>query len=277
MEILSNDDLRKAAPSIFATHPQADVSSHYAFIPTIQIVDALRDEGFMPVRAMSSATRNIENRDFGKRMLRFRRAENLGSRLVGDEIPELVLINSHNRSSGYQLSAGIFRLVCSNGMVVKSSSFGDINIRHSGDVTGEVIEGSYKIIKEMPAIIDAMHHMKGVLLTDQQRNAYAESALILRYGVDDDGIIKAPISADSLLQLRRPDDNKKDIWTTFNVVQENFMRGGLRGVSSNGRNTRTRAVKSVYTDTHLNKALWMLTEKMTELVIAGADYATAAL
>ncbi len=269
--ILNNDMLMKVAPSIFATAPWEHVSERYTFIPTIGVVDALRNEGFYPVRASQSKTRIEGKGEFTKHMLRFRRAEELEGlqkgMATGTEIPELVLVNSHDRSSGYQLSAGIFRLVCSNGMTVKSHDFGDINIRHSGDVQHEVISGSYGIIEEMPRIMSQIDQFKGLQLNQSQQLAYATAALELRYPTDEDvGVSRSPIHPSQLLDVRRAADKGSDLWTTFNKVQENFMRGGLRGVATTGRRTRTRKIGSVNEDLRMNKALWMLTEKMSELI-----------
>lgn len=268
--ILDNEMLMEFAPSIFATQPWADVSERYTFIPTVSVVDALRGEGFFPVAASQSRTRIEGKGEFTKHMLRFRRAEELeglqkGISKVGDEIPELVLVNSHDRSSGYQLSAGIFRLVCANGMTVKSANFGDISIRHSGDISHEVIEGSYRVIEEMPKILGQIETLKQIQLTRTEQLAYAFGAMELRYPTDDAGQNRSPIDPEQLLTARRAEDKGTDLWTTFNCVQENFMRGGLRGVATTGRRTRTRKIASVNEDLRLNKALWMLTEKMAEL------------
>lgn len=259
---LSNEQLQRVAPSIFATQPWGEVSDKYSFVPTIGVVDEMRSAGFMPVKAMQSRSRIADKREFTKHVIRFRHQDYL-QRAVGDELPEIVLVNSHDRSSGFQLSAGVFRLVCSNGMVVKSASFDDISVRHSGDVAGLVVEGSARIIDQMPEIMDNMQRMKGIVLSQPERELYAKAALELRYPSSDDN--SAPIVPGSLLHVRRFEDRKDDLWTTFNVVQENFIRGGVRGRSVSGRRMSTRPIASVSEDIRLNKALWVLTEKLREL------------
>jgi hypothetical protein len=264
---LTDEQLFKAAPSIFATEPWAEVSKRYAFIPTSDVVESLRSEGFMPVKAMQSRSRIEEKKNFTKHMIRFRRAEDMQRALVpGMEVPEIVLVNSHDRTSSYQLSAGIFRVVCSNGMVVKSSNFGDLTLPHTGNIKDSVIEGSARIIEEMPHIMESMERMKLISLSPMQQMAYAESALTLRYPLDETGNNTAPIDANKLLTVHRSKDSSNDLWTTFNRVQENFIKGGLRGVSTTGKRMSTRAISSVTEDLRINKALWLLTEKMTELV-----------
>ena len=264
---LSNDQLFKAAPSIFATKPWSKVSSRYAFIPTSDVVNSLRAEGFMPVKAMQSRSRTEDKKNFTKHMIRFRRAEDMRHALVpGMEVPEIVLVNSHDHTSSYQLSAGIFRVICSNGMVVKSSNFGDLSLPHTGNIRDNVIEGSARIIEEMPYIMESMERMKLITLSQFQQMAYAESALTLRYPLDDMGNSNAPIEATKLLTVHRSNDNANDLWTTFNRVQENFIKGGLPGLGTTGKRMSTRAIRSVTEDLRINKALWLLTERMADLI-----------
>ena len=262
---LSNEQLRRVAPSIFATEAYKDVSDKYAFIPTIDVVEALRKEGFFPVRASQSLTRIAGKGEFAKHMLRFRRADDrTGVKVFGAEIPEVVMVNSHDRSSSFQLSAGIFRFVCSNGMTVKSGNLGDISVRHIGNITDEVIEGSYKIISDMPLVMEQIKQFKGIELRPEQQLAYASAAMQLRYP-DVEGKRTAPILDQQLLQVRRLVDNRPDLWTTFNRVQENFIKGGLAARTTTNKRTTTRKIASVTEDLRLNKALWLLTEKMAEL------------
>lgn len=263
---LTDEQLFKSAPSIFATEPWSEVSNRYTFIPTSHVVNSLRSEGFMPVKAMQSRSRTEEKKNFTKHMIRFRRIEDMEHALVpGMEVPEIVLVNSHDRSSSYQLSAGIFRVVCSNGMVVKSSNFGDLSLPHTGNIRDNVIEGSARIIEEMPYIMDRMESMKKIMLSPLQQKAYAESALSLRYPLDETGNSTAPIDASKLLSVHRSNDHANDLWTTFNRVQENFIKGGLRGLGSTGKRMSTRAIRSVSENLRINKALWLLTEQMAEL------------
>lgn len=263
--ILSNEDIRRKAPSVFATAPWHAVSSKYAFIPTSNIVDALRNEGFMPVQAAQSRTRIAGKGEFTKHMLRFRR-ENDVRNIVGDEIPELVLVNSHDRSSSYQLSAGIFRLICSNGMTVKSHDMGDICVYHSGNIRDQVIEGSYRIIEEMPRVLEQIDALKSIQLDRPSTMAYAKAALELRWPSDEAGNSTAPITPEAIVLPRRSADTTNDLWTTFNRVQENFIKGGLRGTGSTGKRLKTRAINSVNEDLRMNKALWLLTEEMAKLL-----------
>jgi hypothetical protein len=265
MLAMSNDEIRKVAPSVFATEPWNKVSERYAFIPTSTIVEKMRKSGLVPVRAMQSKTRIPGKGDFTRHMLRFRQRKDLDVGLH-QEIPEIVLVNSHDRSSSYKLSAGVFRMVCTNGMVIRTSNFGDIHVHHSGNIVDKVLEGSSNIISDMPSIMQQVEALKAVRMGPQQRLAYAQAALELRWPSTEDGKATSPITAESLLHVRREEDKRPSVWTVFNVVQENFMRGGLSGRGSTGRRLTTRAINSVGEEMRLNKALWLLTEKMAKLL-----------
>lgn len=258
---LDNDSLRRVAPSIFAETPWQAVSDRYAFIPTIQVVEKLRSEGFIAVKAQQSLTRIPGKGDFTKHLIRFRRPSQTMQQ-VGDTIPEIVLINSHDRTSSYEMSAGLYRLVCSNGMVVSDADFGSIKTRHTGDIVTDVIEASYKIVEDFPALMDKVQTFKALPMPEQAQIAYAQSAAMLRW----DDKESTPIQPEALLSVRREADKSNDLWTTYQRVQENLVKGGLRGRTRTNGRMHTRAINSVSEDVKLNKALWHLTTKMSELL-----------
>ena len=253
---LENYEIQRLAPSVFADTAAPGRSHRYTFIPTSHAVDALRNEGFLPVYAGEARSRKPENFGYTRHVVRFRRQDGFGAELA----PEIVLLNSHDGTSSYQLSAGIFRTVCSNGLIVADSTFETIRTRHSGNVVDDVIEGAYRVIENSELIGSRVEEFRSVQLTDGQQLAFAKSALRLRW--DDE----APIQGEDLLRLRRSADRLDDAWTVYNRVQENLIKGGLRGRNANGGRTTTRAVNSVSENVRLNKALWSLTEALVDLV-----------
>lgn len=258
--ILTADQLRATVPSAFATAPWGRMSGRYKMVPTNEVVSILGDQGFRPVRAMQSRSRIEGKGDFTRHMIRFRHDAFLTPAVVGAELPELVLTNSHDGTSAYRFMAGIFRLVCSNGLTVQSADFGSISVRHSGgaDFQERIIDATFEVVSEMPRTVAKIEEWKQIGLTRPQQEAFAAAALELRD--------KKPVEPEQLLAVRRPDDRKADVWTTANVIQENLIKGGLRGHASTGRRTTTRPVRSVGEDLRLNRALWTLTEKLAEAV-----------
>ena len=97
--VLNDQDIRKTAPSIFASQPWAETSQNYRFLPTISVVNALRDSGFNVVKATQSRCRIEGKGEFTKHMIRLRHSTYMNPLNIGDEVPEIVLVNSHDRSS----------------------------------------------------------------------------------------------------------------------------------------------------------------------------------
>jgi hypothetical protein len=258
---LTENDLRTLAPSVFATSPIDYVSERYRFIPTFDVVKRLQTEGWFPTKAQECRVTNAKNQGYQKHMIRFQRQD----LILNGEAIEVVLINSHNRSAAYQLMAGVFRFICSNGMIV-GDTFERISVKHIDFNPDEIVEVSYEIIANAPKIAGNMQQMKAIELSQSEREIFAESAALALYGEKE----AIPFRTERLLTPRRYDDrNKNDLWNTFNIVQENIMKGGIRGLkgdnSGNLRTVTTRKIKSIDRDVKLNKALWNLTEKMKEL------------
>lgn len=254
---LSIEQIARTAPSVLASKAHDSRSDRYAYIPTMEIIDGMRREGFEVYAVGQNRTRSAEKREFTKHVVRMRHIS-MATPKVGDSIPEIILTNSHDGSSGYQLSSGFFRLVCSNGMVVGNAT-NDISVRHSGNVMDNVIEGATRVLDDLQLGMERIQEFQDIQLNRDEQVLLASSALQLRY----DGA--APLQSSSLLTVRRWDDKKDDLWTVFNRIQENVIKGGLRARTANGRRTSTRAVTGVTEDLKLNKALWSLADGMAQL------------
>lgn len=257
------DMLRQRAPSAFAEAPSARVSDKYEFIPTTKVIGLLEREGWVPVLANQSKSRIEGGADTVRHMITF---QNASVARIGQDIPELILTNAHNGLAAFNIMAGLYRQVCSNGLMVFSPTFGSYSVKHIGFKADEVIEASYKIIESVPQLTASVNAMRDVTLNHDEQLALASSALLLKY---EDG--KSPLTAEQLLTTRRHEDRDGTLWTTFNGIQENIIKGGLRGVTVNERGqqrrARTRAVGSVTENVRLNKALWALAEQMRALKV----------
>ncbi len=257
---LSDEELRQCAPSIFASQPIDTVSDRYSFLPTSSILRGMRENGWAPVRAEQQSVRTEARRGFQKHLIRFARAEHLHSWEKNQVRPEVVLLNSHDKSSAYQLHCGLFRLVCSNGMIVSDANFQRISIKHSGFNPDSVIDASFKVLSAVPDIMNKVGLFQDRVLTDAERLALATAAATYRW--EDPN--KAPVSPSMLLDPRRFGDGAKDLWTTLNTLQENLVRGGQRDHSrrrpDGSRMHKSRAIKGIDEDLRLNKALWHMAE-----------------
>lgn len=267
---MTDDELRRFAPSIFATTAHASRSDRFAPIPTIEVLRALQNEGFQPVGAKQSVARMDDRREYTKHLIRLRRFDNVKAYSVGDTVCEILLKNANDGSSAYDLMAGLFRIACLNSMVAQIGTLESVKVRHSGDVGHKVIEGTYTVLREAQKALAAPAEWSGVALGTDEKMAFAEAAHVLRFG-DADGNLATPIEPRQLLAPRRRDDTGADLWTQFNVVQENVIRGGLTGRVADRETRRgfrrvtTRPVNGIDQDVKLNRALFMLAAKMAEL------------
>lgn len=268
-EALTNEQLQAAVPSIFAVEAHESRSERFAVVPTITVLDGLRAEGFEPFSAVQARTRVEGKADYTKHMVRLRH-RSLAS-VEGDAF-EIVLVNANDGTSAYQMIPGFFRFVCENGLLA-GQTFNEVKVRHSGNAIGEVIEGAYRVLEDAPLVAEQVGRWKSIPLKDAEREALAVAAHALRFPEAHEAEGKqAPVEPEALLRPRRSSDRATDLWTAFNVVQENTLKGGLRGrvLDANGRPQRrtTREVAGIDQSRSLNRALWMLTERMAEIKAA---------
>ena len=271
---MTNDQLRAAAPSIFATEPWHQMSDKYRFIPTIEVVENMRAEGFLPVAAVQSRTRVLGKRDFTRHQLRFRdfrRPANVpATRFLGELYLEVVLTNAHDGASAYALDAGLLRLACLNGMVVADRTLQSMRVKHQGNI-GDVISITHEIVEQFPKVMDSVQGFQRLRLEAPEQRAFAAAALSLRYDAGE-----TPITPEMALLTRRREDAEPTLWNTFNKVQENLTQGGLRYRTDAqpstaerayvpARRMRTRPVEGIGENTKLNKALWTLADEMAKL------------
>jgi hypothetical protein len=265
---LSEDQMRATAPSVFAESKHASRSERYTYIPTIEVLRGLKREGFEPFMVAQGASRIEGKAAFTKHMLRLRHADEVSART---ETNEIILINSHDGASSYQLLAGRFVFACCNGLVV-GDVIDDIRVPHVGDVRGEVIDGAVRVLKQFKLVDEHAAAMKALPLEPREQIAFATAALALRFGersVEGGGHAPAPVTAEQLNEARRVEDVGPSLWATLNRVQEHVTKGGLIGRTARGRRMHTRPVASIDRGLSLNRALWRLAEEMRQIKAAG--------
>ncbi|CAN7335173.1 DUF945 domain-containing protein [Caballeronia sp. LjRoot34] len=253
---LSDDQILRVAPSIFADGKHQSRSERYTYIPTIDVLRGLRNEGFQPFMVCQTRVRDQDKREHTKHMLRLRPA----TEITGEDVNEIILLNSHDGSSSFQLLAGAFRFVCHNGMVA-GDTVRDIRVHHKGNVVQNVINGAFDVLDGFDLIREQKDGMRALTLNRDEQHAFARSALALRYDPTD-AEAPAPITESQLLAPRRFEDRRDDLWTVFNKIQENLTKGGLHGRSRSGRSMSTRPVTGIDQNVKLNRALWMLADAM---------------
>ena len=258
---LEEDTLRRQAPSIFAVGPMTGVSGRYTFVPTARIISGLRELDWVPVAVEEQRIRTEARRGFQKHLLRFRRAEQMET--LDEWNVELVLVNSHDAGCAYQLHTGIYRRICSNGLVLSDSQFESIRFRHAGLEAEQVVQASLRLLDYMPRVAELVSRFRGRVLDQRESQKFAEQAVLLRYPT----LAEAPVDAATLIQVRRPEDEGADLWSTTNRLQEVLVRGG---VSDHHRDKRgklrsVRALRGIDSKVSLNKGLWGLAEQLLQI------------
>jgi hypothetical protein len=264
---LALDDVAARFPTLRATSPHASRSDKYAHISTYDALRQLTAEGFNIHGVQVQRVKPGSGR-FGweKHLIRMRRP---GTELtkVGDVVPEILLRHAHDGTASYELSAGMLRFVCLNGLVV-GSTWGVVRVRHSGrDVGPKVIDATYRVVGEFSRLAGAIETWRGIELSRDEQHAFAEQAFSLRYAADaETGTTRAPITPYALADnVRRVDDAASNLWTVYNRVQENLTRGGIRGhvLGANGRMRRasTRNLTAIDSSLRVNRGLFDLAER----------------
>ena len=257
---LTNEEIVKLAPSAGAETPHEMVSDRYSFVSTIQAVDMLRSVGWLPVSVKQSGVRNDDRQGFQKHIIRFIQSD----LATAQERVDLVMTNSHDRGCAFKLLASIWRKICSNGLMVSSKMY-NFSHKHIGFDEKAFMDSAFTIAEGAGEIAAQVDDLKTIDMAPNEKGVFAMATHKLVY----DDLDNAPILPEQLLKERRYDDKGNDLWTTFNVVQENIMKGGIsgskRGANGRVRCVKTRPVKSIYRDIKLNKALWLLTEEMAKL------------
>ncbi len=263
---LTREQIQTIAPSVFAAREDDSRSNRYRFVPSSTLLDRMENEGFMVVAAQEQRSRQPDGTPTRKHLLRFSHVDML--RMPSEHRIEVAMINSHNGTSSYKIMAGIFRLVCTNGLMV-GTQVSEICVRHTGHAAEEIIAASIQLAGETPRLLEHIQRMQATIVSYKDQLDMAYEAAKLRLG---DDFLKY-IAPEALLVPRRYDDigysagGPATLWQAFNRIQENVIKGGVRlrpQLSLNGlrpARRHLRAVNGIDGNTKLNRELWDLTER----------------
>ena len=255
IHVLTKEELQTCAPAVFAQKPRASLSNKYIFIPTDKIIDHFATENWFPVKASQAKSKkpDVVERSHIIRLSNPTLTPVMPE--VGSLTPQILLKNSHNGEGSIQMEIGIFRLVCSNGLVVADSQFAKIKRRHMGVNREEVMEIIYQAGREFPDVWSKVNDYKSLKLTNGQRFDFASKVVKFNWGEN------SVIDPNALLVTRRKQDESDDLFTTYNTVQENLIQGGATYMHPMRNRIRiTRAVKDSDRDFRLNAMLWSTME-----------------
>lgn len=252
---MTQDEIKKHCPVAYQTKASNAVSENYTFIPTSNIIDDMDKLGWKVGQATS--VRSRKNAGYQKHLIKF---FNPSIEINGDDglmYPQILLTNSHDGKSSFKFEAGIFRLVCSNGLVIKSHDFGSFNIRHMGYSFDELQTNIKEFVDGLPAIVERMNLFITKVMSENEMKAFAQQAIDARFG----GAQVTGIELDALLAIERNEDDGNTLWKVFNRVQEKLVQGSFTYVNADGRLRKARPIKNFQQDMALNGQLWEIAEQ----------------
>ena len=251
---LSKENMKSLAPSIFAEKPSSEVSKHYTHIPTTKVIDDMELLGWKPIEAKEVKARKSSTQGFQKHLIVFRNDDVVINGQDGDTVfPQILLTNSHDGKNAFQFQAGLYRLVCSNGLVIADTQFESVKMRHMGYTFEDLQDKIKEMVEKLPLTVESMNKMKAQEMEQEQILQFAKDAISTRFSEKELNRIK--IDFDSLLTPTRPEDEGSDLWSVFNVVQEKIIDGDFEykvGV----KNRKARQIKNFKQDMKINKELF---------------------
>ena len=263
-DYLSKDELRKLVPVAFATEPtNPNVSKKYLHVNTETIIDDLDSLGWKPVQA---AMRKSKGGDtiFSKHMVSFQNPDIMIEGKDGDDaFPRIIMTNSHDGFNAFQFKVGIYRLVCSNGLVIADEEFSDFKIRHKGYTFSELRDVVTKAVKSLPAKVKVLNKMKNRELTQDEKNKLALDSMLIRAGIKPGSKEAKKFDYDEetiedILEPTRDEDKGNDLWKVFNIVQEKVTQGGFSAALRGAKVRKVRKINSFEKDLKINQELFKL-------------------
>jgi hypothetical protein len=246
---LSIAQLQEVTPSVFTTEPSPKMSQKYNFVPTFEILENFEKEGWQV-----SSAKQVGKGRYSTHELRLR---NGGLPQVGDSLIEAIIRNSHDGLTSLSVKAGLHRLVCSNGLTVPVSVASAFNIRHMNVDLSAVRQVTDEFAEKLPLIGQSMGKMESTMMSEGQINDFVTKAGIIRW---ERGGMPTSIKVEDIIQPLRDGDKGNSVWKTFNVVQEKFVRGGIKYQTKKNRYTAMRELNNIHAINKINTQLWELAE-----------------
>ena len=255
---LSQEQLRAQAPSIFADKGIETLSRHYTHIPTSRVIDDMAKLGWGVIDGKQIKSKKSDG--FQKHLVVFRNENIVITSEDGDTVyPQILLTNSHDGRSSFVFRAGLFRLVCENGLVVATQEFQNVNIRHSGYSFEDLRAQIKEMVMQLPLTVESIKKMKSVELTPEKAEEFVTEALKIRFTKEQfEGYI---FDINEILEPTRKEDEEKNLWSVFNVVQEKLLSGEFR-YETKGKERKARKVKNFHMDIDINQKLFALADTM---------------
>jgi len=251
---LTLDEVKQRAKSIFTETAAPTVSDKFTHIPTFKVIEDMEQLGWGVVDAKEVKARKDATKGFQKQLVVFRNNDVVINGADGDTVfPQILLTNSNDGKNAFTFTAGLFRMVCENGLVISTEQFNDVKMRHMGYTFEELQAQIREMVEQLPLTVESMNKMKQIQLTDEQAQDLAKKALATRF--TEEQIEAVNIDLDKLLEPTRPEDKGTDLWSVFNVIQEKIIDGDFTYMIGT-RVRKARKVKNFKQDMEINQKLF---------------------
>ena len=276
---LSKDELREIAPSIFSTVPSPEVSKKYSHIPTDKLIDDMELLGWNVIDAKEVAARTKGTRGFQKHLVVFRNDDIVINQMPNNIVesstsptgyrrtdgtfakknpidtvfPQILLTNSHDGKNAFTFTAGLFRMICENGLVVSTNEFEKVAIRHMGYDFDELQVQINEMVERLPLTVESMNNMIDTKMTQNSIVKFAKDMLAVRFPEDE--LRRITIDMDEFITPVRPEDKGDDLWSVFNVIQEKIIEGDFE-YTVGTKHRKARQIKNFKQDMDLNSKMF---------------------
>lgn len=266
---LTKEDLQRQCPMAFKEVPtNPNVSNKYVHANTMTVVDDLAKLGWYPVQAKqcrtkknSSGIRSFHMIAFQNENIKITKTTDDGNSVV-DTYPRIILTNSHDGYNSFKFMLGLFRLVCSNGLVVCDNQMVNMSIKHINYTFDELRMVVKTAIEEVPNIVNTMNEMRNINLNEKQKQELASEVLKIRKGIDENEQYEVEQSIiDDILSPVREEDKSNDLWTIFNICQEKLIKGGFLTITNKNKHRKVKSITSIKKDMEYNQRLWKTASK----------------
>ena len=259
---LSNDgflnasQIKERAKSVFTDKAGPSTSEKFTHIPTHKVIEDMEQLGWGVVDAKEVKARAKNSIGFQKHLVVFRNPDVVINGADGDTVfPQILLTNSNDGKNAFTFTAGLFRMVCENGLVVSTQEFENVKMRHMGYTFEELQKQIRAMVEQLLLTVESMNKMKQIQLDEEQAKAFAKKALTTRF--EEDQVEAMNFNLDELLEPTRPEDKGNDLWSVFNVIQEKILDGDFTYMSG-ARIRKARKVKNFKQDLEINQKLFAM-------------------
>jgi hypothetical protein len=257
-QFLTMEQVKKACSAAFTTKPSGNVSEYYTHIPTHQVIEDMGKLGWGVIDAKQIKSRKQSGEGTQKHMIVFRHPDLMVEGKDGDNVwPQIIMTNSHDGKNSFTFQAGMYRLVCSNGLVIADQEFGSMKIRHMGYDFETLRNTIGSMVERLPLTVESMNKFKSTELSQEQKYDLARKALETRFQVQENQKVDLiyKVDLDKFLTPVRKEDSGNDLWSVFNLIQERIIEGDFEYV--NGVKMRkARKIKNFNQDLDVNKKLF---------------------